>query len=330
MKRGGGYVTAADLAAYRAKLREPVRGSYRGYEVLGPPPPSSGGTVVIEMLNILDNFDLKKEGRWSPRTLHLTVEAMRRAYLDRARYLGDPDFAGPPPAKLLDREYGRKLAAAIDLNRATPSADLAPDIGLAPEGTETTHFGVVDADGNAVSNTYTLEAAFGSKVVVPGAGFILNNEMGDFNPKPGHTDRKGKIGTEPNRVAPGKRMLSSMTPLVVRKDGRPVLVTGSPGGRTIPNTVLEVTLNVLEFDMPLREAVDAPRMHHAWMPDVLRVEPAALKDHATAFDALRAMGHAVQPPTERGRQGDAHSIRVTPDGYEGVADRRHAGWAAGY
>jgi gamma-glutamyltranspeptidase/glutathione hydrolase len=326
MRRDGGLITKADLAAYRAEVREPVHGTYRGYDVYGPPPPSSGGICLVEMLNILQNFDLRREGRWSPRTLHLMIETMRRTYRDRAAYLGDPGFV-KIPAHLTGKEYARKLAAGIDLRRATPSAALAKEIPLAPEGDSTTHFSVIDKDGMAVANTYTLEQSYGARVVVKGAGFLLNDEMVDFNRRPGYTDRKGAIGTPANVIAPGKCMLSSQSPTLVLKDGKVVLVTGSPGGRTIPNTVLCVVLNVLEFDMDLRAAVDAPRLDHEWFPD--RVSFEGMKSHAEAVARLRRMGHTV---VNEARQGDAHSIRVDPrtGRYVGVADRRLSGSVAGY
>jgi gamma-glutamyltranspeptidase/glutathione hydrolase len=325
MKRGGGLITKDDLAAYQAKARLPVHGTYRGYDVYGPPPPSSGGTCLVEMLNILENFDLKKHDRWSPQMLHLMAETMRRAYCDRARYLGDADFV-TIPAHLTSKDYAKKLAAGIDLNRATPSADLAKDIPLAGEGESTTHFSVLDADGMAVSNTYTLEHGFGSHLVVPGAGFLLNNEMTDFNWFPGQTTRTGTIGTEPNQIAPGKRMLSSQTPTVVARDGKAVLITGSPGSRTIINTVLCIVVNVIDFDMDLRAAVDAPRLHHQWFPDQIRFEGA--RDHPATVAKLKEMGHAVGGT----RQGDAHSIYVDPKtgAYVGAEDRRIEGKAAGY
>jgi gamma-glutamyltranspeptidase/glutathione hydrolase len=329
MKKHGGLITKADLTGYRAKVRKAFHGTYRGFDVYGPPPPSSGGITLVEMLNLLENFDLRQHGRYAPETLHLMVEAMRRAYRDRARYLGDADFVAIP-GHLSAKDYAKKLAGGIRPDRATPSADLAGDIPLAREGSHTTHFSVIDKDGMAVSNTYTLEESFGSKLVVTGAGFVLNNEMGDFNPRPGVTDRRGLIGTPANEIAPGKRMLSSMTPVVVARDGKVVLVTGSPGGRTIINTVLCVLVNVLDFDMPLRDAVDAPRLHHAWMPDHITVEPRLLREHADALQKLRQMGHAISSKIEV--QGDAHSIRVDPRSgeYEGVADRRTDGAAAGY
>jgi gamma-glutamyltranspeptidase/glutathione hydrolase len=329
MKRDGGLITTADLAAYEAKARKPSHGTYRGYDVYGPPPPSSGGICLIEMLNILENFDLRRQGRFSPETLHVLIETMRRAYYDRARYLGDPDFIKIPDF-LTSKDYARKLARSIDLHKAARSDDLAKDIPLAGESSHTTHFSVLDKDGMAVANTYTLEEAYGSRIVVKGAGFLLNNEMGDFNPRPGITNHRGLIGTEPNQIAPRKRMLSSQTPTIVTKDGKVVLITGSPGGRTIINTVLCVVLNVLEFDMPLRDAVDAPRMHHAWFPDVLRVEPGLAEKYADTLRKLGDMGHVID--RKPARQGDAHSIRVDPRRgvYEGVADRRRDGSAAGY
>jgi gamma-glutamyltranspeptidase/glutathione hydrolase len=327
MKAGGGLITLDDLASYRARERRPVYGVYRGYDVYGPPPPSSGGVALIEMLNILENYDLKKQGRWSAETLHLMIEAMRRAYCDRARHLGDPDFVAVPE-HLTTKEYARKLAASIDPKKATRSDALADGVALAGEGEQTTHFSIIDRDGMAVANTYTLESSFGSRVVAPGAGFLLNDEMNDFNPVPGVTDRKGRIGTEPNLIAPGKRMLSSMTPTIVARDGKVLLVTGSPGGRTIINTVLCVALNVLEFEMPLREAIDAPRLHHAWMPDQVAVEAGLRKDHAEALKKLEALGHAIDSASTA--QGDAHSIYVDPKTgrRQGEADRRRDGWAA--
>ena len=216
MKVGGGLITKEDLAAYKAHERKPMSTTYRGYMVYGPPPPSSGGICLAEMLNILENFDLTKHGRWSPTTSHLMIEAMRRGYADRARYLGDPDFT-TIPEHLTTKEYAKKLASGIDLNKPTPSAAVAPEIKLTMEGDSTTHFSIVDKDGMAVSNTYTLENSYGNRVVVRGAGFLLNNEMTDFNPKPGVTTAKGLIGTKPNQIAPGKRMLSSMTPMIVTK-----------------------------------------------------------------------------------------------------------------
>lgn len=325
MKSGKGLITREDLAAYQAVAREPIHGTFRGYDVYGPPPPSSGGTCLVQMLNVLENFDLKKLGRWSPETLHLVLETQRRAFCDRARYLGDADFV-KIPTQLTDKDYAKKVAASIDLKKATRSESLAPDIRLAPEGDNTTHFSVIDHDGMAVANTYTLERSYGSRIVVKGGGFLLNNEMMDFNWFPGVTNREGTIGTPPNQIAPGKRMLSSQTPTIVAKDGKVVLITGSPGSRTIINTVLCIILNVVEFDMDVQTAVDAPRLHHPWFPDVARFEGVSRYPAATA--KLRAMGHTVSGI----KQGDAHTIWVDLKTglYYGAADKRINGKAAGY
>jgi gamma-glutamyltranspeptidase/glutathione hydrolase len=325
MKTGDGVIDRNDLAGYKAHARAPIRGKYRGYDVYAPPPPSSGGICLVEMLNVLEEFDLRKMGRWSPATLHLLAETMRRAFCDRARYLGDPAFI-TIPAHLTSSAHARKLAGTIDRTRATPSAGLAPEIALAGEGDCTTHFSVIDKDGMAVANTYTLERSYGSRVVVKDAGFLLNNEMMDFNWYPGYTDRKGTIGTAPNLIAPGKRMLSSQTPTIVAKDGKVALVTGSPGSRTIINTVLCVLVNALDFDMDIAAAVAAPRLHHQWLPDEIRFE--GISEYPEATRALRRMGHRVQGA----RQGDAHSIRVDPQTgkYMGAADRRISGKVSGY
>jgi gamma-glutamyltranspeptidase / glutathione hydrolase len=326
MHTGGGIITGKDLAGYQAVQREPIHGRYRGYDVYGPPPPSSGGTCLVEMLNVLENFDLKKHGRFSPETLHLLTETMRRAYCDRARFIGDPTFT-KIPAHLTTADYARKLAREIDLARATPSADIAQDIPLAAESESTTHFSIVDKDGMAVANTYTLEHSYGSRVVVRGAGFLLNNQMMDFNWRPGITTRAGAIGTDPNLIAPGKRMLSSQTPTILAKKGKVVLVTGSPGSRTIINTVLGIVVNVVDYEMPIQEAVDAPRMHHQWFPDELKLEELPrLKETA---DRLQAMGHRVAGSRS---QGDAHSIWINPKtgAYVGAADKRLSGKAVGY
>ncbi len=326
MEAGGGLITKDDLAKYQAKERKPVRGTYRGHGIVSAPPPSSGGTCLVEMLNILENYDLKKQGRWSKETLHVMIESMRRAFCDRAQWLGDPDFTKIPD-HLTTKEHAAKLVKEIDLAKATPSTALAKEMQLSGESEETTHFSIVDKDGMAVSNTYTLEGGYGSRVVVKGAGFILNNEMNDFNWSPGVTDKTGKIGTPPNLIVPGKRMLSSMTPTIVTKNGKVLLVTGSPGGRTIINTVLCVVVNVVDFDMDIQAAVDAPRMHHQWFPDSVSIENRPVV--APAIPQLKEMGHTVK--TVNG-QGDAHSILVDPKtgAYVGAADKRIQGKAAGY
>jgi gamma-glutamyltranspeptidase/glutathione hydrolase len=324
MKDGGGLIAKSDLETYRAMERQPIHTTFRGFDVFGPPPPSSGGVALAEMLNTLEPFDLKKWGRWAPETSHVMIETMKRAFADRARYLGDPGFT-KIPAELTTKDYGKKLAASIDPKKPTPSADLAPEIALDKESDSTTHFSVIDKDGLAVSNTYTLENSYGNRVVVRGAGYLLNNQMTDFNPKPGFTSTKGQIGTKPNQIAPGKRMLSSMTPVIVRQDGRAVLVTGSPGGRTIINTVMCVVLNVTEFGMSVEDAVSAPRLHHQWLPDVANFEGA--KQYPELVKGLKALGHSV---TEH-QQGDAHSIGIDPKTglRTGVADKRLDGKAVG-
>jgi gamma-glutamyltranspeptidase/glutathione hydrolase len=329
MRRGGGIITAADLAAYRAIVREPLRASYRDCEILAVPPSSSGGTTLVLALNMLETYDLRSRGRWSADTLHLMIESMRRAYRDRACYLGDPSETAMP-AKLLDKAYARELAATIDPRRATLSEALAGEMVIAAESEQTTHLSAIDRERTAVSLTFTLESAFGSRVVVAGGGFLLNDEMNDFNWLPGVTDRTGRIGTVPNQIAPGKRMLSSMCPIVVRRGGQPLLITGSPGGRTIINTVLSLVVNVVDFDMDVRQAIDAPRLHHAWLPDQVRVEAALMEKYPQTMERLRAMGHKVRDkPAE---QGDAHSIWIDPKSCEivGAADRRISGSAAGY
>jgi gamma-glutamyltranspeptidase/glutathione hydrolase len=323
MSANGGLITRADLAAYRAKERTPVRGTYRGFEIISMPPPSSGGVALIEMLNILEPLNLQGMGLLTPPAVHAQIEAMRRAYLDRARHLGDPDFSRVPVDRLTAKSHARQLAASIDLAHASRSADLGPDLlnrAATEEPDETTHYSVVDRAGLAVATTYTLEGSYGSHVVVAGTGFLLNNEMGDFNKKPGLTNDTGDIGTPANLIAPGKRMLSSMTPTIVSKDRKLVLVTGSPGGRTIINTVLAVVLGVTEYGLTGREAVNLARVHHQWMPDRVSVEESLVP--AETIERLRAMGHDVRPGV---RQGDAHSIWVGPDGKTyGVNDTRTA------
>jgi gamma-glutamyltranspeptidase/glutathione hydrolase len=305
MRRAGGLITLEDLARYEARERAPVRGTYRGYEIIGMSPPSSGGIAVVEMLNILEGYDLRGLGHNSAAYLHHLAEAMRLAVRVRARYVADPDFVEIPVARLTSKEYAAELRAGIDPSRATPSS--VDDVALAYESMETTHYSVVDESGLAVAVTYTLEDSYGMKAVVPGAGFLLNNEMGDFNGKPGLTTETGLIGTEANLARPEKRMISSMTPTIVAKDGKLVAVVGSPGGRTIINTVLQVVLNLIDFEMDIQEAVNARRIHHQWFPDRISIE-AGGADAATV-EALRGMGHTVRVG---GQQGRAHSIQIDP------------------
>ena len=327
MAERGGLITEADLAAYEPRVREPIRGTYRGYEIVSMPPPSSGGITLVQMLNVLEGYDLQAAGYGSALNVHRIAEAMRRGFADRARHLGDPDFnPAMPVLRLTSKEYAAGLRATIDAERASRSR---PDTFEWPAtGNETTHLSVVDADRNAVALTTTLEQSYGSKIVVPGAGFLLNNEMGDFNAAPGLTTAAGLIGTQPNLAEPGKRMLSSMTPTIVAKDGRLFMVTGSPGGRTIINTVLHTILNVIDFGMNVQEAVDAPRFHHQWLPDELRYERRGLSPDTVAL--LQARGHAL---TARASQGAAHAIVLDAeaDVLEGAADPRRAdAAAAGY
>ena len=319
MRRGGGVMTEDDVARYEAKERAPVRGTYRGYEIISMPPPSSGGVAMIEMLNILEGYDLAAAGHNSPRYVHLVVEAMRRAFLDRARYLGDPDFTTPPIDRLTSKAYAAELRRTIFDDRASPS--LPTQVAERYESDQTTHFSVVDRDGMAVSVTYTLENGYGLGAVVPGAGFLLNNEMGDFNGKPGLTDTTGLIGTDPNLARPGKRMLSSMTPTIIAKDGKLVAVVGSPGGRTIINTVLQVVLNLADGGMRIQDAVNAARFHHQWLPDIVVVERNGLPPATIA--ALEVMGYRLHVG---GQQGTAHSILIDPTSGArlGAADPRDA------
>lgn len=318
MAAHGGLITRADLKAYEARKRVPLTGTYRGYDILSFPPPTSGGTALIEMLNVLEGYDLKASGFGSAATVHLITEAMRRAYADRAQFLGDPEFnPNMPLERLMSKAYAADLRKTIKLDRAsvsTPTSFTWPT-----ESDETTHLSVVDDQRNAVSLTYTLEAGYGSKIVVPGGGFLLNNEMGDFNAGPGLTTAQGLIGTDPNLAAPHKRMLSSMTPTILTKDGQLFMVTGSPGGRTIINTVLMTILDVIDFGMNVQDAVDAPRLHHQWLPDVLNYERNGLSPDTIALLKLR--GHVLR---EGGAQGVAEAIiyNVRENVLEGGCDRR--------
>lgn len=335
MKAAGGFITHEDLAKYRANVRPPVRTTYRGYDVFAPPPPSAGGTQLIECLNILERYDVAALGPKSPRSTHLIAEAMRRAGCDRVRYQGDPDYS-PIPARLVSKEHAQQVSLDIKLGQATRSEDLAGDLTLADEPPSTTHFSVADGTGMAVANTYTLQNSYGSRVVVRGAGFLLNNEMTDFNWRPGVTTRAGRVGTEPNVMAPGKRMVSSQCPTFVSRDGQLTLVTGSPGGRTIPSTVLCVLVNVLDFQMTLREAIDAPRWHHQWFPDRLQFEHLGDPDFAEQIQTLKEWKHDFGNDIRKlgdgyRRQGDAHSILIRDGILNGASDwRRTEGKAAGW
>ena len=326
MKANGGLITMGDLKAYQAKKRAVVKGMYRGYEIMGMPPPSSGGMAVVQMLNVLEGYDLKANGYGSAKNIHLAAEAMRRAFADRARYLADPDFEKDIPLPMLiSKDYAARQRKSINPDKASKSSTASFE--FTSESPETTHLSIVDAKRNAVAMTYTLEAGYGSKIVVPGGGFLLNNEMGDFNAGPGLTDDRGLIGTTPNLARPGKRMLSSMAPTIIAKDGQLFMVTGTPGGRTIINTVLTTILNVIDYGMNAQEAVDAGRMHHQWLPDRLSLERYGFS--ADTIATLKAMGHTV---AEGGNQGAAQVIvfNQKDNMLEGGVDRRPAdGGAAG-
>ncbi|MDX6403870.1 MAG: gamma-glutamyltranspeptidase / glutathione hydrolase [Blastocatellia bacterium] len=329
MKRHNGLLTLDDLRGYVAKERQPLRGNYRGYEVISMPPPSSGGAVLIEMLNILEGYDFKKMDWASSDRYHLMTEAMRRAFADRAEYMGDTDFAKVPIAGLVDKKYAAKLRSTINPERASSSEQVKAGKPLGYESEETTHFTVVDAEGNAVANSYTLNNLFGSAVVAKGTGLLMNDEMDDFAAKPGTANLYGLIQGERNAVAPHKRPLSAMTPtFVLRKDGSLWFTVGSPGGPTIINTVLDVITNVVDYGMNIQQAIDAPRIHHQWLPDELVFEPYGLSGDTQ--NAMTARGHKLAKPRYL---GDAEGIMIEEKtGIRlGATDpRRSDGLAVGY
>ena len=318
VRDAGGIMTNDDLKSYSAVIRKPVRGSYRGYDVVSMPLPSSGGTVLLESLNILEGFPLAEMTQGSPASLHLLIEAMKRAYADRARYLGDPAFVNAPVPVMLSKDYAARQRASIDPNHATASADAAA-IKPLREGSNTTHFSVIDDFGNAVSNTYTLNFPYGVGLIAEGTGVLLNNELDDFTAAPGASNAFGLVGFEANLPGPGKRPLSSMSPTILLKDGKPVLITGSPGGSRIISTVLQVIVNVLDYHMDVLAAVSAPRLHHQWMPDEVRVERGFSED---VLAQLRAMGHHIVEPMG---QTSANSIAVVGDEALGAPDPRTRG-----
>jgi gamma-glutamyltranspeptidase/glutathione hydrolase len=321
----GGLITRDDLRNYTAKRRTPVRGTYREYELISMPPISSGGVAIIEMLNIVEGYDIASMGAGSADSVHLMAEAMKRAYADRAHYLGDPDFnTDMPLARLMSKDYAADLRKTISRDHASKSSPTTFE--WPHESDETTHISIVDGDRNAVSMTYTLEQGYGVKIVVPGAGFLLNNEMGDFNAAPELTTAEGLIGTKANLAEPGKRMLSSMTPTILAKDGRLFMVTGSPGGRTIINTALETIIDVVDFGMNAQEAIDAPRFHHQWLPDRIDYEKYGLSPDTVK--ELQRRGHTLREG--RGSQGVAQVIvyNANDDMLEGGTDRRASDGAA--
>lgn len=332
----GGILTKADFERYAVRELKPVTCTYRGYEIISSPPPSSGGVILCEILNILEGYPLGDLGSGSAATAHVMIEAMRYAYVDRNSALGDPDFVNNPVEKLLDKAYAQEIRSKIDLQKAGVSAELAPK-GLG-ESHETTHYSIMDAEGNAVSVTYTLNGSFGAGVVAPGTGILLNNEMDDFTSKPGAPNLYGLVQGEANAIAPGKTPLSSMSPTIVTKDGKPFMVIGSPGGARIITITLEAILNVIDHGMTLQEAIDAPRLHHQWMPDTVAIEPFALS--ADTLKVLQGMGHDVGPDKNWPVWGQAAGILVggktaaeaakssTGARYYGAMDSRAASGAA--
>ncbi len=349
MQKGGGLITADDLAHYEVKEREPVRGTYRGYEIISAPPPSSGGTVLIESLNILEGYDLAKMENRSAQSIHFTTEAFRRAFFDRAEFMGDPDFSKIPVAQLIDKKYGAAWRDSIDADHASPSKELKrpaifsemeqyaaahPQPVAIHESPHTTHYSVVDADGNAVAVTTTLNGWFGARVTAEGLGFLLNDEMDDFSSKPGVPNSDGLIQGTANAIEPGKRPLSSMTPTIVVHGGKPFLVLGSPGSSKIITTVANVLMGVIDYGMNIQEAVNAPRFHHQWMPDVLNVEQWFSPD---TVQALQKMGYNVQVGLRYGEYSvpywsDAECIAIDAKTGErlGASDGRNSGKAVGY
>lgn len=325
IRADGGIMTLGDLAAYRPVIRTPVRGSYRGYEIVSMPLPSSGGVVLVEMLNILEGYKLKEMGLHSADTLHVMIEAMKRGYADRARHLGDPASADVPMQRLTSKAYAERLRSSINMRKATPASEIADLSPQRHEGQNTTHYSIVDRHGNAVSNTTTLNFSYGLGMVAEGTGVLLNNELDDFTAAVGASNAYGLVGYEANLPGPGKRPLSSMSPTIVLKDGKPLLVTGSPGGSRIITAVLQVIVNTIDHGMNAAAAVAAPRLHHQWLPDQVRVEngfPAA------TLDALRTRGHNVVTPLS---QTSANTIAITAEGLAGAPDPRTRGaHAAGH
>ncbi|MFT6124973.1 MAG: gamma-glutamyltranspeptidase/glutathione hydrolase [Shewanella sp.] len=322
VQNAGGVMSLTDLANYKVVEREPVRGNYRGYEVVSMPPPSSGGIHIIEMLNVLEQFPIDKLGHNSANTLHLMAETMKYAYADRSEYLGDPDFVTVPVKQLTSKQYAKEIASKIAINKTTPSSEIKPG-KLAPyESDQTTHFSVIDKWGNAVANTYTLNFSYGSGLVAKGTGILLNNEMDDFSVKPGTPNGYGLIGGEANAVQGNKRPLSSMSPTMVMKDGKPFIVTGSPGGSRIINITLQMIMNVIDHNLNIAEATAAARMHHQWLPDFIWVEHTLNRD---TISLLEAKGHKVKVQESI---GSTQSIMMTEQGLFGASDPRRAGSAA--
>ena len=324
MAKHGGLITMQDMKNYSPTMREPVHGSYRGHDIYSMSSPSSGGVHVVQILNILEGYPVAEYGHNSAQTIHLMAEAMKRAYADRSFYLGDEDFVKVPMKGLISKDYAATIREGIDPKNATPSSTISPGKPQPYESNETTHFSIVDKFGNAVSNTYTINFSYGSGIVVEGAGFLLNNEMDDFSAKPGVPNAYGLIGGEANKIEPNKRMLSSMSPTIVKKEGKNFLVTGSPGGSRIITTTLQVIMNVIDHSLNIQSAVAAPRIHHQWLPDELRIEEGLSMD---TINILQEKGHQVKQKTS---MGAIQSVMVK-DGmmYGGADPRRSTALAAG-
>ena len=314
-----GHLTLDDFNDYEVKLRDPIKGSYRGYEIDSMPPPSSGGIHIVQILNTLEGVPMGFLGHNSADSIHMMAEAMKVAYADRSEYLGDPDFVDVPVKALTSKDYAAEILAGISQGRAATAAEIKPGDLTPYESNETTHFSVVDADGNAVANTYTINFSYGSGLVADGTGILLNNELDDFSAKPGVPNAYGLIGGDANAVEPGKRPLSSMSPTLVLKDGKPFLVTGSPGGSRIITTTLQMIMNVIDHDMNVAEATHAPRIHHQWLPDELRIEEGISPD---TIHLLEQRGHNV---VLKNAMGSTQSIMVTEDGLYGTSDPRRVG-----
>jgi gamma-glutamyltranspeptidase/glutathione hydrolase len=321
MEANGGLITLADLKNYAPVVREPVRGTYRGYEIVSMPPPSSGGIHLIQLLNMLEHYPIGELGHNSAATIHRMAEAMKLAYADRSEYLGDPGFTTVPAKGLTSKTYAAELVKLIDLNRARPATDIKPGNPLPFESNETTHYSVVDKDGNVVSTTYTLNFTYGTGITVADTGILLNNQMDDFSAKPGVPNAYGLIGGDANAVGPAKRPLSSMTPTLVFKDGKPFLATGSPGGSRIITTVLQIVMNVVDHGMNIAEATIFPRVHHQWLPDQLRIEEGLSPD---SIRLLEDLGHKV---VVEDAMGSTQSIMLGPEGLFGFSDLRRPGAA---
>ncbi|CBV43265.1 gamma-glutamyltransferase [Halomonas elongata] len=318
MQRHDGLITLEDLAGYQPEIREPSHGTYRGHDIYAMSPPSSGGAHIVQMLNILEDYPISEMGFNSADTIHVMAEAMKRAYADRSEYLGDTDFVDVPLEGITSKAYADELREQINMDSATPSSEIAPGKPLPYESNETTHFSIADGDGLAVSNTYTINFSYGSGIAVEGAGFLLNNEMDDFSAKPGVPNAYGLIGGEANKIEPGKRMLSSMTPTIVKRDGKNFLITGSPGGSRIITTTLQVLMNVIDHDMNIQSAVSAPRIHHQWLPDEIRIEAGISPD---TLELLEDKGHTI---SQQAAMGAAQSIMIDDGLFFGGADPRRS------